>query len=192
MFDKLRAYLERTYKLTDDQFELIKSLYIPRRIKKKEFLQREGEIVKYGAFVTLGCLRKYTIDEDGKEHILQFAPEEWWIGDFVSSNKIPTRYFIDAIENSEVLLIDMPSQEQAFNAIPEMRAQYLAAIQRHAAAKDKRITAYLSASAEERYAEFLHSYPSIAHRVPQHMLASYLGISPETLSRIRKEMASGN
>jgi CRP-like cAMP-binding protein len=101
MFEKLRAYFEANIKLTDEQFEKMKSAFVPRKMKKGEFLQREGEMAKYGAFVTAGCLRSYVVDEKGKEHILQFAPENWWIGDMESLVKNqPTRLFIEAIENS--------------------------------------------------------------------------------------------
>ncbi|MBC8045651.1 MAG: Crp/Fnr family transcriptional regulator [Fimbriimonadaceae bacterium] len=192
MFDILRSYFETKNKLTDDQFEFMQTLFIPRKMKKGEFLQREGEIAKYGAFVTKGCLRSYVMDTKGKEHIVQFAPENWWISDTESmANPLShSRYFIDAIENSEVLLIDLASQEKLMETIPEFAIQYRQGIQKRNAAKDKRIVSSLSATAEERYQEFLKKYSTIAQRIPQHMLASYLGISPETLSRIRKQMSS--
>lgn len=190
MFEKLRAYFEANIKLTDEQFEKMKSAFVPRKMKKGEFLQREGEMAKYGAFVTAGCLRSYVVDEKGKEHILQFAPENWWIGDMESlmKNK-PARLFIEAIENSEVLLSDFSGQQRLMEQFPEYAVQYRQGIQRHTAAKDKRIIAALSATAEERYHDFLKAYPTIAQRVPQHMVASYLGLTPETISRIRKQMA---
>src|SRR4030095_5947476 len=187
MFENLRAYLERDFKLTEEQFDFIKTLFVPKKMKKGDFHQREGEIAKYAAFVIKGCLRSYSIDTKGKEHIVQFAPENWWIGDINSAmNQVPSIYFIDAIENSEVLISDYMSQKRMMEEIPEIAAQYRTGLQKRAAAMDKRILNSLSASAEERYLSFLETYPSIATRVPQHMLASYLGISPETLSRIRK------
>jgi CRP-like cAMP-binding protein len=190
MFEKLRAYFEAHIKLSDEQFDKMKSAFIPRKMKKGEFLQREGEIARYGAFVTAGCLRSYVIDEKGREHIIQFAPENWWIGDMGSVMKNePSRFFIEAIENSDVLLSDFVSQQRLMEQFPEYAAQYRQGIQRHTAAKDKRIIATLSATAEERYHDFLKAYPTIAQRVPQHMVASYLGLTPETISRIRKQMA---
>ena len=140
---------------------------------------REGEIAKYGAFVVRGCLRSYSVDQKGKEHILQFAPEDWWTGNLDSAqNGVPSAYFIDAIEDTDVLLQDGPSFRKMIEKIPAIGSAFLKGIQKGAAAKDKRIIASLSASAEERYTGFLQKYPSIAQRVPQHMLASYLGISP--------------
>jgi CRP/FNR family transcriptional regulator, anaerobic regulatory protein len=188
MFEKLRAFFERSVPITDEQFEFIKALFIPKKVKKHEFLIREGGIAKYGIFVASGCLRTYSIDNKGKEHILQFSVENWWTGDRNSfMTGTPTTYFIDAIEDSEVLLFDDKAIQKAIEYVPGMAAQYQEALQKHAAVKDKRIVSSLSATAEERYDDFLKTYPSVAQRVPQHMIASYLGISPETLSRIRKQ-----
>ncbi len=188
MFEKLRAYIEKHIKLTEEQFDLLKTCFVPMKLKKGEFLQRAGEVTRYGAFVVSGCLRKYVIDAKGKEHILYFAPEDWWVGDIESGlHQLPSLYFVDAIEHSDVLQIDLPSHQKIIEAMPAYASQYQLGLQKHMASKDKRIVAALSTSAEERYLEFLKTYPSIAQRVPQHMLASYLGISPETLSRIRKQ-----
>jgi len=190
MFDKLRAYCERNGHLTEEDYALMQTLLIPRTFKKGEFLLREGEISKYGVFVARGCLRSYTIDKKGKEHILQFAPEDWWAGNLESfRNQAPSAYFIDAIEDTDVLLQDSSSFQKIMEDIPAFASYFHKGIQKSAAAKDQRIISSLSASAEERYTGFLQKYPSIAQRVPQHMLASYLGVSPETLSRIRKQMS---
>jgi CRP-like cAMP-binding protein len=130
------------------------------------------------------------IDEKGKEHIMLFAPENWWIGDMeglIKRNE-PSRLFIEAIEDSDVLLSDSPGQQRLMEQFPEYAAQYRQGILRHHAAKDRRIIASLSSTAEERYRDFLKTYPTIAQRVPQRMVASYLGLTPETISRIRKQM----
>ena len=130
------------------------------------------------------------IDGKGKEHIVQFAPETWWLADSTSlNNATPSPYFVDAIEGSEVLLIDGPSHQHLVDSIPGYAAAFRTGLQRHAAAKDQRIVSSLTATAEERYLEFLRVYPSIGARVPQSMLASYLGMTPETLSRIRKNLS---
>jgi CRP-like cAMP-binding protein len=190
MFEILRTYLEQRFPITDEEFNLMSQLFIPKRLKKGEFLVREGEVVKYAAFVTKGCLRSYVIDNKGKEHIVQFAPETWWLNDSESMrNGTPTIYFIDALEDSEVLLVDGHSHLKIIENVPGYASAFQAGVQKHAAAKDKRIVASLTATAEERYNNFLITYPSIAQRVPQHMLASYLGITPETLSRIRKQLS---
>ena len=141
----------------------------------------------HGAFVASGCLRKHVIDVRGKEHIVQFAPENWWIGEGPGvAPGTPAKYFIDAFEDSDLLLFDVLSHQRAIERIPAYAAGFRDGLQRLAAANDQRIVKALSESAEDRYEEFLKKYPSIASRVPQFMLASYLGVSPETLSRIRK------
>jgi CRP/FNR family transcriptional regulator, anaerobic regulatory protein len=130
------------------------------------------------------------IDAKGKEHIVQFAPETWWLADSMSLNRgTPSPYFIDAIEDSDLLLIDAPSHQRLVDDVAGYAAAFRTGLQRHAAAKDERIVSSLAGSAEERYLEFLRVYPSIAVRVPQTMLASYLGITPETVSRIRRKLS---
>jgi len=186
MFEILQAYLERNTKLTEEDIALVRSFFLPRFFKKGEFFLREGEVAKYGAFVTKGFLRSYVIDNKGKEHIIQFAPENWWIGGKgPDSPETTSSVFIDAIEDSEVLLIDVKGHRTMMERVAGYAAGFRAGIERRSAAKDKRIVHSLTASAEERYSDFLATYPNIVQRVPQHMLASYLGITPETLSRIR-------
>lgn len=191
MFEILHAYFERNFKLTPENIALIQSIFIPRSMKKGEFLVREGEVAKYAAFVCKGFLRSYVIDNKGKEHIIQFAPENWWISDKQGASAgSPATVFIDAIEDSEVLLIDREGHITMMEKIPGYAASFLQGIQKRSEAKEKRIVHSLTATAEERYNDFLQTYPTIAQRVPQHMLASYLGITPETVSRIRRKAMS--
>src|SRR5262245_10791094 len=189
-FDVLKQYLGERGKFSDREFAFVESLLVPRTLPAGDFLQRAGDVAKHAAFVASGCLRSYVIDAKGKEHIVQFAPETWWLADGVSLiSGTPSQYFVDAIEDSELLLLDSPSHQRLLKEVPGYAAGFQIGIQRHAAAKDQRIATALSSSAEERYQEFLKTYPSIAQRVPQFMLASYLGVSPETLSRIRKGLS---
>jgi CRP-like cAMP-binding protein len=186
-FAVLRAYLEARAEFREADFDVIRTALVYKPLAAGEFLQRAGEVTRYAAFVATGCLRNYVIDPKGKEHIVQFAPETWWLADATSWNdRTPSPYFIDAIEDSEVLLLDGPSHQQLVDEVAGYAAAFRTGLQRHAAAKDQRIVSSLTASAEERYLEFLKVYPSIALRVPQAMLASYLGMTPETVSRIRK------
>ena len=189
-FDTLRAYLEARATFTERDVDIVRQGFRVRSLSAGDFLQRAGEVATYAAFVARGCLRSYVIDEKGKEHIVQFAPEHWWICDSTGlESGAPSRYFIDAVEDSEVMLIDGPSHERVLARVPVYAAAFRIGLQNHAAAKDRRIVSALAASAEERYVEFLKTYPSIALRVPQTMIASYLGMTPETISRIRKNLS---
>lgn len=190
MFEKFRAYCETKGDFSEQEYAVMQGLLIPKKMSKGEFLLREGEICRYGAFVASGCLRSYTVDDRGKEHILQFSPENWWTGNLESYRAgTPSTYFIDAIEDSDVLLQDQASFENMMEKIPTFASMFHRGIQKSSSVKDQRIISSLSASAEERHVAFLEKYPSIVQRVPQHMLASFLGVSPETLSRIRKQMS---
>jgi CRP-like cAMP-binding protein len=186
-FDVLRAYLEARAVFQPEHLATVRQVFVPFSVPAGGFLQRAGEPARTAAFVATGCLRSYVIDAKGKEHIVQFAPETWWLADMASlATGAPSQYFVDAIEDSDLLLIDLASHQRLVAEVPPYAASFTAGIQRHTAAKDRRIVNALSSSAEERYREFLASYPSIASRVPQRMLASYLGVTPETLSRIRR------
>ncbi len=189
-FDVLRKYLAARAAFSSEDFEVVRAAFLHEGLPAGAFLQRAGDVTRYAAFVASGCLRQYIVDPKGKEHIVQFAPETWWLADSTSlGGRTPSAYFIDAIEDSELLLIDGPSHQKLVEQVAAYGAAFRTGLQRHAAAKDQRIVSSLSASAEERYLEFMRVYPSVARRIQQSMLASYLGISPETLSRIRKKLS---
>ena len=189
LFGVLRRYLEWRATFTEQDFEIIRAAFLGKRLSAGEFLQRADDVTRYFAFVASGCLRSYVIDTRGKEHIVQFAPETWWLADAASlSTGTPSTYFVEAIEDSELLLIDGPSHQRLVDNVPGFADAFRVGLQRHLAAKDRRLVSTLTGSAEDRYLEFLRVYPSIASRVPQFMLASYLGITPETVSRIRKKL----
>ena len=188
MFGTLFEYLEKTHPLSALDKEIIHDVFIPKKLLKGELLLREGDLLKYGAFVCKGFLRSYVIDNKGKEHIIQFAPENWWISDKVAGAAgTKASCFIDAIEDSDILLIDRAGHFKMLEQVAAYGKSFQSGMQKRSVAKDKRIVHSLVADAEERYNDFIQTYPSIAQRVPQHMLASYLGIAPETLSRVRRK-----
>src|SRR6186713_2749766 len=188
IYEPFYAYFERNFKLTDEDKAIIRTVVAPKTLKKGEFFQRQGEVAHLGAFVCKGFLRSYVIDNKGKEHIIQFAPENWWISDKgATAEGAKASCFIDAIEDSDILLIDQAGHFKMLEKVPAYGRSFQAGMQKRSAAKDKRIVHSLVADAEERYNDFIQTYPSIAQRVPQHMLASYLGIAPETLSRVRRK-----
>ncbi len=190
-FEVLRVYMTTRAALTAADLEYVRRLFAPRRLKKGEVVQQAGEVPRYQVFVARGCLRSYVIDPRGNVHIVSFAPENWWLADtahFLSGE--PTTLFIDAIEASDVLVADQAGHQRMLDDIPALGAAYRVGVQRLAAARDKRIISSLTGSAEERYRDFGTRHPTLLQRVPQRMLASYLGMTPETLSRIRKKLAS--
>jgi len=189
-FDVLRAFFEAKGPLTDADFNLMRAVMTQKSLAAEEFLSRAGEVATHAAFITKGCLRSYTVDQKGKEHIVSFAPETYWLADAASLMAgQPSQYFFQAIEDTDVLLLDGVGHQRLVNEAPAYADAFRTGLQKHAAAKDRRIVSAMSAAAKDRYLEFLETYPSIVTRVPQWMLASYLGISPETLSRIRKNLS---
>jgi CRP-like cAMP-binding protein len=189
-FDVLRAYLRARASFSDQEMDFIRTMFRPATLLAGEFLQRAGTVAKDAAFVAKGCLRTYVIDAKGKEHIVLFAPETWWVADNVSlTSGTPSDYFIDAIEDSDLLLIDSPSHEAVVEKVPGYASGHRKGLQRRTAAQNERIVSSISASAHDRYLRFLETYPSLATRVPQSMVASYLGVTPETVSRIRRKLA---
>jgi CRP-like cAMP-binding protein len=189
-FEVLREYLLARAAFSDEEMAFVRTMFVPATLPAGEFLQRAGAAATHAAFVARGCLRTYAIDGNGKEHTVQFAPETWWVADGASlASGAPSDYFIQAIEESDLLLIDPVSHETVVTRSPGYAEAFRKGLQRHAAAKDERIVRTMSASAQDRYLQFLKTYPSLAPRVPQWMLASYLGVSPETVSRIRKKLS---
>lgn len=188
-FNNFKIYLNDKAGLTDNEISQLP--YIPRcrQVKKNQPLVDKGQVCKDILFVEKGLLRQFTIDEQGKEHIIHFAPESWIVSDRSSSYfNQPGEYIIDAIEDSEVVVMD----ETFINAASEISKTYREnnhrALHNHVRHLQKRINQLLGATAEARYLEFLKRYPNLSLRIPQWMIASYLGITPESLSRVRKEM----
>lgn len=143
------------------------------------------------AFVNGGCLREYTVDQKGDEHIIQFAIEDWWISDLNSFlSGMPTTHNIDALQDSDVLLLGTAARERLLESVPKIERFFRLLLEANYVATHKRINETLSASAEERYLAFLKTYPNLVEQVPQNHIASYLGITPQSLSRIRKELSS--
>lgn len=189
MFELLHQKITEKIPLTEEEFTFCKSLFKPKKLRKRQYLLQEGDVCKYQAFVEKGILRTYTVDDKGAEHILQFATEGWWTAD-LSSYIIgePSLFNIEALEDVELLLLDKPSWDRLLQTIPKFEHYFRILIQNSLIATQKRLLQSLTETAEEKYLKFMKIYPECVQRVPQHMIASYLGVSRETLSRLRKNI----
>ena len=193
MYDRIRANIARRITLTDAEFDRFTTFLQPKTYKKKDFLLQAGEISKHLAFVNEGIFRTYTIDKTGEEHVLQFSLEDWWTGDTYSGlTQKPSTFFIEALEDSHVYLIDNQELEKIFAEIPKFERYFRILAQNRFIALQERINGDLTDSAEERYLDLLNRYPTLPQRVPQQYIASFLGIQPPSLSRIRKQLAERN
>jgi CRP-like cAMP-binding protein len=187
MLTQFHQYLVDKIKLSAEELLLIESVMKVKRIRKKQFLLQQGEIWKYNVFVNRGFLKTFSIDSNGKEHIMNFSPENYWTGDRESLiNQTPSGFNIDAIEDSEVVLINKEDFEMLCLKIPQFNNMVNNILQKSFIVSQNRIHASISLSAEEKYQHFLNRFPMLINRIPQHMIASYIGITPETLTRIRR------
>lgn len=188
MHDSLIKYINSfaSAPLTDSEVEVIKKTFIPKKIRKKQYLLQEGEVCKYMAFVVTGAMRQYSVDDKAAEHIVRLSIENWWAGDRESFTMLtPSVYNIDAWEDTDALLITKADMS-LLNSIPAIIQMTRKLDDNHAFAYQKRLNAYISLSAEQRYEDFAKQYPEFLQRFPQHIIASYLGITKETLSRVRR------
>jgi CRP-like cAMP-binding protein len=168
--------------------EIIRKLFVHKKYRKHQYIVQEGEVVMHDHFIIKGLARTYRVDEKGQEHILRFTPEDWWAGDLGSFfGQIPTQYNIDCLEETELLRISNTDLETLFEKVPQMNKYFRVLYQKSIVSYNLRLTASLSKTASERYEEFIKRYPQIEQRVPNHQIASYLGITPQSLSRIRNQ-----
>lgn len=193
MFEVFENYLRRHVILSDVDVERIRSCATLRKMRKWQPLLQSGEVWKINCFIVSGCLRLYRIDEGGRDHTLRFAIDNWWITDLESYNHhAPSDHNIEALSASVVFTWTKEQWTELMKEIPSLRNFNEILLNNSYEASQRRIYSLISYGAEEKYTEFQKTYPGIFHRVPLHMVASYLGISRETLSRIRKQVKGGD
>jgi len=185
--NKLITHFRNSIALTDNEADLIKTHFKKKELKKKEILLFAGDHSSHMRFISEGCLRSYYMDEDAKEHIIQFGTECWWINDLYSYlTNTPAKQFIQAIENSVVLQIHKDKLNELYDSVPAIERFFRFKFEKAYVSLQERTINTMSKTAEERYIEFRSKYRHIEQQIPQYMVASYLGITPEFLSKLRK------
>lgn len=193
MYDLLIRNLGKYVNLSNEEVDIIQSLFTLKKFRKHQYILQEGDVSRFENFVCKGLTRTYEVDEKGQEHIVQFGPEDWWVGDLYSFlTDMPTAYNIDCLEDTKVLQISKPNLNLLYEKVPKMERHFRILIQNAFVSLTRRLSSTLSKSALERYEEFIKRYPHIEQRVPNHQIAAYLGITPQSLSRIRSQAATKN
>ena len=188
MHESLIKYIENhsTTPLTASDIEVIKDVFVPKKIRKRQYFLQEGEVCKYSGFVVTGAMRQYSVDDKGIEHIVRLFIENWWVADRESYIMLtPSAYNIDAWEETNLLLLTRADFMNRLSSIAAVSEMIRKMDENYAIASQKRLNAIISLSAEQRYSDLIKTYPEFLQRFPQHIIASCLGITEETLSRIR-------
>jgi len=193
MFQNINAYVLKCVNLSAGELAYFNSLLQYKVIPKKTMLLQAGNICNFEAYVIKGCIREYYIDSNGAELTLQFAIEDWWVSDITSfeDQKVSSMY-IETLEDCELLMLSRQSKEQLLAKVPKLERMFRLMIQRHLSVVQSRLFKTVTQPGIEKYLEFIKRYPTIPQRVPQHYIASYLGMSPEFLSKLRTRHLKNN
>lgn len=190
MHEPLLKYIQNysSLPLSQAEIETIKNSFIPKKLRKKQYFLQEGEVCKYFAFIVKGAMRQYSVDDKGVEHIVHLSIENWWVGDRESYIMLtPSAYNIDAWEETELLTITRSEQLNLLEKIPSLASMIRHMDERNAIATQRRLNSTISDTADKRYEDFVNYHPEFIQRFPQHLIASYLGITKSSLSRIRNQ-----
>lgn len=186
---KLIDNLSKHIQLTEDEIRHCEPFFLAQTVKRNTILLKEGQIAHDALFVLDGCLRSYSVDHNGFEHILQFAPEDWWITDMYSFiAQKPGSLYIHALMDSDILILSRKNQIQLFNDVPKLERYFRIITEKALVSGRQRLIDNLSLTAIERYSTFCETYPGLIHTLPQKMIAAYIGITPEFLSKIRTQL----
>ena len=181
----LLQQIEKIVHLTDQEFDYILSHFVTKKFKKHQFVIQEGQSVENDYFILSGCLKSYFTDNNGKEHILQFGMQDWWITDYQAYyDQSKATITIDCVENSELLCLSASNREKLCSELHKIEHFFRKKTNRRNIALQQRILSLLSNNAKEKYEQLLQLYPQLFQKVPKHLIASYLGVTRETLSRL--------
>ncbi len=187
MYEQLFRHLSESIALSSAEKAYCRKVFMPVSFSRKTIVQEPGKSCRYLFYVCEGCLRTYTVDEKGIEHTVQFAPEEWWISEMYSFlTGSPGTYFIEALEDTRVLALESTEWDSLFAQIPAFERFFRLQLQRNYIATHRRLAEAMTLSAAEKYKRFRQTHPGLSARLPVKMIASFLGMSPETLSRLRR------
>lgn len=188
--EPLLDYFQEIMPLKNEEKQLVVELFKPRLYRKRQYVLQEGDICNQCNFVVRGCLRMYKVDADGNTHIIQFASENWWIMDLGSfHDRTPSKLNIDTLEDTMILQISHENLLSLYIQAPKFDRIFRVLIENSFVSLQKRLLQNISSNAEERYLSFIQTYPQLSNRLPQTQIASYLGITPEFLSRLRNKQA---
>jgi CRP-like cAMP-binding protein len=183
-------YFNNFLPLDEEEKSVVEEVFKERKVKRRQFILQEGDVCKHNTFVVEGCLKMYMVDPNGKEHNLLFAIENWWIGDIGSFHSgEPSRLYVEAIENSVILQVKKEDQWNLFVNYPKFNRIFRVLAENAMVSLQNRILQNISSTAEERYLDFLKKHPQLFNRISNVQIASYLGITPEFLSTIRKNIS---
>lgn len=185
MKEALRKHIEEIVPLTDEQFDIVFSYFRPKKLQKKDFLVKQGDSVNCEYFVVSGLVKAFYTDDEGKDHIMQFAMENWWVTDYQALlHKSPAQLDIDCLEDTELLCITLEDKDKLCAALHKMEYFFRKKSNSGYVALQRRILSLLNNDAKERYEQFMSLYPSLYQRVSKTLIAAYLGVTRETLSRL--------
>jgi len=186
----LIEYLNAILPLDENEKGIVQELFVSRRVKRRQFIHHEGDVCDYANFVIQGCLKMFMVDEEGKEHNLQFAIENHWIGDLGNFHSgEPSKLYVEALENSLILQISKKNLFRLYDEFPKFNKVFRIMKEKHIAEYQNRILQNISSTGEERYLDFLKRNPELFNRISNVQIASYLGVTPVFLSMIRKKLA---
>lgn len=190
MYQALLDNIAKYVLLDIEEKNVLEAFFQEKAIAKKTLLLREGEICKFEYYILKGCIRTFYVSESGIEVTLQFGMEDWWVSDIASfCEQIPSRLFIEALEDCDVLVLTSSTKEALLQKVPKLEHYFRLLVQKHLTSMQNRLINTISMSATARYLDFIQTYPCMLARVPQYYIASYLGMSAEFVSKIRKRLA---